>query len=437
MRSLFRMLFCALVLLLVPGIATAAETGAETGGPAPASAAAGPAFDPVAATEAYLARMSPQQRARSDAYFEGGYWLQLWGLLYGLGVFALLLGTRLSARLRDAVQRRIRSWPLQILLYAVGFILLVTLLSFPLSIYTDYVREHQYGMSNQTFGAWFGEELTGLAVGMVLGGLSLLGLYTVLRKAPRTWWIWGTVVSVAFLIIGALIAPVFIAPLFNTYTELREEPLRTSILSLARANGIPAEHVYVVDASRQTKRISANVSGLGGTLRISLNDNLLRRTSPAAVEAVMGHEMGHYVLNHIYELILEMGVVLFLGFAFLRWSFGKALARWGERWGVRGVDDPAGLPLFAALFSLYFFIMTPVTNTIIRSNEAEADIYGINSSRQPDGFAEAALLLGEYRKMAPGPLEEWIFFDHPSGRNRILMAMRWKAENAGKDGEPR
>ena len=224
----------------------------------------------------------------------------------------------------------------------------------------------------------------------------------------------------------------FIEPIFNRYSELRDPVLRGPILSLARANGIPAEHVYVVDASKQSNRVSANVAGALGTTRIALNDNLLKRVSPAGVQAVMGHEMGHYVLHHVYKGLFYFGVVLVAGFAFLRFGFDRALARWGARWGVRGVADPAGLPLMAVLISIFFFVLTPLNNTMIRTDEAEADIFGLNASRQPDGFAEVALILSEYRKLEPGPLEEWIFFDHPSGRNRILMAMRWKAEHLGE-----
>ena len=176
------------------------------------------------------------------------------------------------------------------------------------------------------------------------------------------------------------------------------------------------------------------MSGVLGTMRISLNDNLLRRASPAGVEAVMGHEMGHYVLNHVYEAIIFLALVFLVGFAFLRWAFGKAVARWGERWGVRGIADVAGLPLLAAVFSIYFLILMPFLNTFIRTNEAEADIFGLNAARQPDAFAEVSLMLSEYRKLAPGPVEEWIFFDHPSGRNRILMAMQWEAENLRRGG---
>jgi STE24 endopeptidase len=402
---------------------------------APPQAAAAP-FDPEAATAAYLGTLDQAKRARSDAYFEGGYWLILWSFLYGLGVAWLLLGTGLSARMRDLAERTARWQPLATFLYALQYILVSFVLAFPLSLYADFFREHQYGLATQGFPAWMLDQLKGLGVGLVLGGLALTALYAVLRKAPRTWWLWGAIVSILFATVTAALAPVFIEPLFNRYSELRDPALRGPILSLARANGIPAEHVYVVDASRQSNRVSANVAGALGTTRIALNDNLLKRVSPAGIQAVMGHEMGHYVLNHVYKGLFYFGVVLVAGFAFLRFGFDRALARWGARWGVRGVSDPAGLPLLAVLLSTFFFVLTPLNNTMIRTDEAEADIFGLNAARQPDGFAEVSMILSEYRKLEPGPLEEWIFFDHPSGRNRIRMAMRWKAEHLGEPAAP-
>ena len=395
-----------------------AASGADAGG-----------FDPVSATNAYLAKVDPAQRARSDAYFEGGTWLQAWDFLLALAVAWLLLSGQISRRLRDRMEAwTSRRW-LQTLLYAMAYILITAVLSFPMTLYEGFFREHQYRLSNQTFAAWFKEALIGLGVGIVLGSLALVLLYAVLRKTPNSWWIWGALVSVTFLLVLSLISPVFIAPLFNAYTPLQDAALREQILSLARANGIPAHDVYQVDASRQSKRVSANVSGFAGTLRISLNDNLLRRCSPAEIQAVMGHEMGHYVLHHVVKGLVFSGVLLFAGFAFVRWAFQRSVDRWGSSWGIRGVGDVAGLPLLAALLALYAFATTPIQNTLVRTQEAEADLFGLNASRQPDGAAEVALKLGEYRKLAPGPLEEWLFFDHPSGRNRILMAMRWKAEH--------
>jgi STE24 endopeptidase len=198
---------------------------------------------------------------------------------------------------------------------------------------------------------------------------------------------------------------------------------------MAQANGIPVHDVFQIDASRQTTRMSANVSGFGKTMRITLNDNLLRRASPEEVQAVMGHEMGHYVLNHVYKAMYFYLIIIVVGFALLRWSLDWSLARWGERWQIRGVGDTAVLPLVILLASIFFFILTPIDNTETRTAEKEADMYGVNASRQPDGFAWAAIHLSEYRKMSPGPVEEWIFYDHPSGRDRIHSAMQWKAEN--------
>ena len=143
----------------------------------------------------------------------------------------------------------------------------------------------------------------------------------------------------------------------------------------------------------------------------------------------MGHEMGHYVLHHNYKGIAFLGFLIVLGFAFLRMSFDGAVRRWGMTWGVSGIGDLAGLPVLMLLLAVYFFVMTPVLNSGTRIEEAEADLFGLNAARQPDGAAEVALKLGEYRKLDPGPLEEMVFFDHPSGRSRIEMAMRFKAEN--------
>jgi len=200
------------------------------------------------------------------------------------------------------------------------------------------------------------------------------------------------------------------------------------ILSLARASGIQARDVWEIDASKQTNRISANVSGLFGTERITLNDNLLNRASLPEIQAVMGHEMGHYVLNHIPKLLLQLGIVIVVGFALLKNLFEWLRAR-TPRWQVRGIDDVAGLPLAGLLLSSYLFLLTPVLNTIVRVQEYEADLYGINASAQPDGFAQVALKLGDYRKLDPGRVEELVLYDHPSGRTRILAAMRWKAEH--------
>ena len=395
----------------------------------PPEAQATPHFDAAAATNAYLAQIPADKTARSDAYFEGGYWMILWDFLYGVAVALLLLNLRWSARVRDLAERVTRFKPVHTFVYWMQYLVLTTLLVFPLTVYEEYFREHKYGLATQTLGPWMGDQLKNLGVNLVLGSLLAMLLFGVVRRLQRTWWIWGAVVTTLFLIFAALIAPVYIIPIFNKVTHLDDPKIVDPILSMARANGIPAKDVYEIDASRQTTRMSANVSGFANTMRITLNDNLLRRGSPEEIQAVMGHEMGHYVLNHIYKGILFFLIVTVLAFAYMHWALKWTLQRWGENWQIRGVGDTAVLPLVVLLVSIFGFDTTPVMNTFTRTQEYEADMYGLNTSRQPDGFAQAAIHLGEYRKMSPGPIEEWIFFDHPSGRNRIYAAMRWKAEN--------
>jgi STE24 endopeptidase len=396
--------------------------------PAAASGASG-SIDPAAATRAYLEEVPAEQRARSDAYFEGGYWLSLWSFLWSAGILILLLQTGLSARMRDLAERATQVRALQTGLYWTQFAVAVAVLSFPLSVYRDYLREHRYGLSNLGFGAWLGEELKGLAVSIVLGGLAMMALYAVVRRLARSWWIWGSVVAVALVAVSTLIEPVLISPIFNHPKKLEDPRVVAPILSLARANGIGTGEVWEIDASRQSKRISANVSGFLGTERITLNDNLLNRASLPEIEAVMAHEMGHYVLHHIYKGLTELGLVIVSGFAVVSVLFERLRRRNQARWRVREIGDVAGLPLAALLFAGYLFALTPVLNSIIRVQEAEADIFGLNAAQQPDGFAQIALKLSEYRKLDPGPLEEIVFYDHPSGRARILAAMRWKAEH--------
>ena len=392
------------------------------GGPALAGG-----FDAGAATRAYLDTVSGAARARSDAYFTGGYWLQLVDVVITLIIAWALLQSGYARKVRDALQSKLR-WRWAVVLGFVALYLLVTyVLGFALSFYEGFLREHAYGLSTQGFGGWFSDSLKSLAVSIGLGTPAAVLFYAVLRRARRTWWLWGSGLAVTFLAFSMFIGPVFIAPLFNSYTPMRAGPLKMRILAMADANGVPADNVYVFDTSRQSNRITANVSGLWGTTRISLGDNLLKEGKAKEVEAVMGHEMGHYVLGHSGSLMVDFGLLILAGFAFVNFTFMPVVRRFGKSWGIAGIDDIAGLPLLAALLAVFFFFATPVTNSIIRHHEAQADIFGLNAARAPDGFAAVAMKLASYRKLEPGPLEEIVFFDHPSGRTRVAMAMRWKA----------
>ena len=423
-------------LILVPlalcAIATAGVRAEElkTASPHPASIIPtdNPAsFDPAAATQAWLDTVPGDKRAKSDAYFEGGYWLLLWNFLLAAAISIFLLQSRISARFRDVAEGITGSQTLQIILYSILFTLITSLLGFPMELYQNFIREHAYGLATQNFGSWMGDESKGLIVALIANAILLGALYFVFRRAPRLWWAFGTGVAVLLFIISIMVAPIFIFPLFNKFQPLTDARIRDPILALARANQIPVTQVYEFDASRQTNKLSANVSGFLGTTRISLTDNLLKQSTLPEIRFVMGHEMGHYVLNHSMKLLSGFLIFALIGFLFARLGFDFAVRKWGELWRVHGVADPAGFPLLVLIFSTLFFILTPITNTATRNIEREADAFGLNTSREANGFAQASLKLGAYRKMNPGPVEEFIFYDHPSGRARIRMAMDWKA----------
>jgi STE24 endopeptidase len=401
----------ALTLLLLPSAAHAAG------------------FDVEAATRAWLDTLQGPARAKSDAYFEGGYWLILWGTLVSVLVDGLLLRFKLSARFRDLGERWFKRPAGITWITALAYTLAGWLITLPWSIYTDFIREGQYGLMNQTFAAWFVDTLKSVGIDLIVFPLLAMAVYAVIRRFPRNWWLVATGVVAAFLAFGMLLSPVYIAPLFNKYTELPAGPVRDRIVAMAQAKQIPSEHIYLFDASKQTKRISANVSGIGPTIRISLNDNLLNRSSEAEIAAVMGHEMGHYVLGHVWWSLLFLSLLAAVILYLVSRIAPGLIARHGARWGVRDIGDPASMPVLGILIAVFSLLTTPLTKTLIRVDESQADAFGLDTAREPDAFASIAMKLSEYRKIEPGPIEEALFFDHPSGATRVRMSMQWKKDH--------
>ena len=401
----------------------------------PPEAEWGSTFDAARAIDAYVATIPAAEREKSDAYFEGGYWIEAWGALITVLVAWLLLRARFSARLRDLAERSSRFRFLQTYIGVAAILLVMSLLTLPWTLYTGYFREHQYGMSNQTLGAFLGEWLIGFALFLVFGSLAIAGIYALVRRVHDCWVYWATGVTALFLLFTILVYPVFVAPLFNKYESLPAGEVRESILALARDNGVPADDVFWYDASRQTKRISANISGVAGTTRIALNDNLLNGTTPAEIRAVMAHEMGHYVLNHSLWIPLGLSILFGIGFWAVNRLFGHLQRRHGARWGVRDLGDIAGLPLAMAIFSVVMLLLAPLNKSIIRVGENQADAFGLDAAREPHGFASVAMRLATYRKIEPSALEEALLFDHPSGRTRVESAMRWLAEHPPTSGQ--
>jgi STE24 endopeptidase len=425
--------WCALgaaaVTLALAGPAMAAQAGAAL------------PFDPDEATRQWLATMGPEATERSNRYFEGGYWIQFTGPALTIVISMLLMVVGWASGVRGWLEKTVRFYFLVVLGMALFYQLVSTALMFPLTYYVGFVREHEFGLATQTFAEWFGEYLVASAIGLLIGSVFIAVLYLILRVAKNTWWIWGTIAAIAMLAVVQMLYPVHIAPRFNTFSPMAESALKQDILHMAQANGVPATDVSVFDVSRQSNRVTANVSGFADTTRISLSDTLINRVSQSGVREVMGHEIGHYVLHHTNSILVMFAVLIAVMFA-----LANVIFKWSSRngrWGVRDISDPAGMPLLFAILAFLSAVATPIQNNIIRYHEHQADIFGLNASREPDGFAETALLLSEYRKMEPSQLELWLFYDHPSGYQRIRMAMEWKAHEmaagrfpAGPGGPP-
>jgi STE24 endopeptidase len=392
--------------------------------PAKAAAAAQIA-DPEAATRAYLDAVSPERRAQTKAYAIGGYALGVVDFAVSSVVLILLLVLGISVRFRNLAERITRFRVLQGALYWIQLVVVTTVAQLPLTLYIGYYREKHYDLLTQSLSGYLVDQAMGLVIGCIVGGILVTIAYAVLRRSPRLWWTWMSGVLIAFLVFTIAIAPVVISPMFNKFTPIADRELRARILQMAHDHGIDAHEVYQTDESQRTDLIGAYVNGMLGTMRIVMYDNTLKRCTPEEIQMIMGHEMGHYVLDHLWIGVGFFSALIVLAFLFTRWAFGWVLRRWPGL-GIEGIADVAGLPVLWFLLSLVIFAATPAINSLTRWEESQADDFGLAASRQPDAAATTFLKLGEYRDLDPHPVIEAIFFDHPSGRNRIHNAMEWK-----------
>nr|MEA2797973.1 endopeptidase [Phenylobacterium sp.] len=252
-------------------------------------------------------------------------------------------------------------------------------------------------------------------------------IYALIRRAPRTWWLWGgLMVGVAFLVLNIL-QPVLIEPLFNTYKPAPPGPVREEVVAMAKQVGVPSDKILIYNGSKQSNRYTANVAGVLGTARVAMSDVMFMKDADLAeVRGVVGHEMGHYVMDHLYVLAAAFGVLALIGMFLVDRLFPWVAGLVGAK-GVTGLADPAGYPVIAIILAVLGVLSTPVVNSISRIEESQADHFSVVNFNEPDGLSKALVKTIEYRYDSPGRLEEVIFYDHPAVRNRVLRAMEWKA----------
>jgi STE24 endopeptidase len=383
------------------------------------------AFDPGAATAAYMATLSPAAHAKATAYTHGGEWLLLWGWLIGLFVAWLILRSGLLARFRT----RIRGRNLAVLACVAIFWVLDWVLELPWSVYADWWRERSYGLTTQPFGGWFGENVMSAVIGLIMSAILALIIYALMRRTPRWWWAWSGGVAVLGIIVAVVIAPVLIEPLFNTYTPAPPGPTRDTIVALAKRADVPSDKILIYNGSKQSQRYTANVSGLFGTARVAMSDTMFQQGADLAeVRGVVGHEMGHYSRHHIFLSAFVLGALAIVMF-FLTDRLFPVVRSWVGAREVAGIADPAGLPVVMMIVATLSLLSTPIVNTLTRFEESDADRFSLEHAHEPDGLSKALVKTIEYRASSPGPVEEAIFYDHPSVERRVHRAMVWKAEH--------
>lgn len=384
-------------------------------------------FDPVAATAQWLATLSPQETARAVAYTHGSHWLILWSFLVSALVAWIIVRTGFLVAIRRRIERSEPRPLLASFAVALVYSALSWALTLPWSIYESWWREKQYGLTSQPVGGWLGEAAIGAGISVVIGAALLVAIYALIRRARRFWWAWASVVTAAFIIVGLIVSPLVIEPIFNTYTPAPNGPVRDAVVALAKQTGTPSDKIFIYDGSKQSDRYTANVSGLLGSARVAMSDTMFKKGAHLAeVRGVVGHEMGHYAQAHLLWTVGILIVLSALGF-WLTDRLYPTVRRLLSARSVGDISDPAGLPILALILTFLGVLATPISATMTRTMEADADHFSLVHANEPDGLSKALIKTAEYRAPSPSAVEEFLFYDHPSVGNRIRRAMAWKA----------
>ncbi|QBE67559.1 M48 family peptidase [Pseudoduganella lutea] len=385
-------------------------------------------FIPAASTQAYLAQIPQEIQQRAGDYTQGNHWLILFSALVGILINVLVIRSRLLERVHTHWERkRTRPWSGALVVGATYYIVAWSL-DLPWAVYAKWWREVRYGLNTQTAGAWLAESVIGAVFTGILLAVMLMLLYALIRRAPRTWWLWSSALTSTMIVFAIVIAPVTIEPMFNEYKPLASGRNHDLITALASEAGIAPDRIVSYDGSKQSANYTARVTGLFGTSRIAVSDALLTQASQAELRAVVGHEIGHHVLHHALLLALAYSALLTLAFLVTHLLYAP-LVRLLRADGLAGPADPAGVPILSIIVTATFLVLTPVTNGLVRFVENQADVYSLGHAREPDGMAIALLRTADYRAADPGAVEEWLFYDHPSIARRIERAMEWKHQH--------
>jgi STE24 endopeptidase len=387
-------------------------------------------LDVNAATARYIDSLGPAALQKAHDYTVGKEWMLLWSLLVAGLVTLLIVRSGILDRLEARIAERRRN--LRAFVVSFVFFVVSALLTLPWTIYESWWREKSYGRTSQPLGDFLGQSALAVAISSLLTAVFAIGVYWLMRRTGRRWWIWSgglTAIALAFVM---LIAPILIEPLFNKYEPVPPGAVRNAVVEMAGRAGIPPNKIYMFNGSRQSNNFTANAGGVGSTARVAISDVALKNASLDEVRAVTGHEIGHYVLKHTWY-----GVLIFSALAvILFWIADKLYPRFARWFGTNAaLSDPRGIPVLVFLVSFLGLLASPLFNTFSRTIETQADAYSLRTENRPDALSTALVKTAEYRYPRPGAVEEIVFYDHPSVERRVRAAMEWKAAHPGPAAE--
>ena len=380
------------------------------------------AFNVEAETARYIDSLGPDNLRKAADYTAGNHWNLLWGLL----VSALVAWLIVRSGMLDRFDQRLKSRGagLRSFLVAGTYLLVSSLIALPWTIYEQWWRETSYDRTNQPIGDFLLQGGVAMIVSALAGGLFLAGLYWLMRRTGKRWWLWSGVLTAAALAFVMLLSPILIEPLFNKYQPVPEGPVKTALVEMAAQAEIPPEKIFMFDGSRQSNNFTANVSGVLGSARIAISDVAMKEASLAEVRAVTGHEIGHYVLGHVWRGVLVYSLLAILLFFLTDRLFPRFARLFGSS---AKVEEPRGIPVLGFMVGMFSLLAMPVTNTLSRMGESEADAYSLRTVNEPDALAGALVKTAEYRYPRPNSVQEFIFYTHPSVERRVRSGMEWKA----------
>ncbi len=384
-------------------------------------------FNPAAETARYIDALGPEALQKAADYTSATHWMLLWGLLVSAVVTWIIVRVGILDKVSAKLDKR--GWGLRTWLVGVTYFLVSALISLPWGIYEEWAFEKSYGRTSQSLGDFLMQDAIGILITSVLGALFFLGIYALIRKAGKRWWLWSGGLAAFAGAATMILSPVLIEPLFNEYMPLQEGPVKAALVGMAAEAGIPADRIFVYDGSRQSNNFTANVSGLFSSKRIAISDVALKGASLDEVKAVTGHEIGHYVSGHIWRMV---GVLVLLAMV-LFFLADRLFPRFARLFGSNAqIGDPVGLPILIFLVGFLGLFAQPAMNAVVRAGEREADNYSLKHVNLPDALASALVKTAEYRYPRPSALQEAIFYTHPSVEWRVRNAMEWKAKGMEK-----